>query len=74
MHTVVKFTNGHENPESEDSNLSKWHLLSEAGSGEYTACGLAEPDYENIQRQKEKGGITCPACLDTIRYYKTIKI
>jgi len=41
---------------------------------EFTACGNAIVDYDHIFKEKEKGGITCPDCLDVIKYYKSIKL
>ncbi len=74
-HTRVKFINGQERGESRDS-FKGWHLLLNDGTncGEYTACGVAEVDYETIHENVEKGGITCERCLKTIRFYKSLKL
>jgi hypothetical protein len=53
--------------------MNGWHLLATGvGDGEFTACGEAIPECEVVS--KSGGTITCPDCLEVIRYYKTIKI
>jgi len=62
-----------------DQNISEheakaWHLVSTQGDGENTACGQVYSDYDYISKSKEKGGVTCEDCLDTIKYFKSIKL
>ena len=70
-HKRIKYK---EPPEGDDTAMKRWHLLSELGDGEYTACNIAVTEYEYISELKSSGGITCENCLDTIRYYKKIKL
>lgn len=52
-----------------------WHLTSNGSQhGEYTACGLAIPEYETEGKTMQRGGITCENCLAVIRYFKSIKL
>ena len=75
-------------------NKGKWHATSFGAGGEFTACGMAEPEIgvenhtldptlqENEQghdglayRESKTGGsITCPYCLDHIRFAKSWNI
>lgn len=72
MHTRVKFKT-FEDGTKEDVPKG-WHLLTPLGDGEYTACGNATPEYETVKEDKEKGGITCPDCLEAIKFYKAIQL
>lgn len=76
-HKRIKFTDGHDDKSNGfgyDEDIKGWHLLAEIADGEFTACGLAEPEYETKEEIKEKGGITCKNCLAVISYYKSIKL
>ena len=59
---------------SEDE-MNKWHLINVVtNSGAYTICGQAISEYDNKTKSKEKGGITCGACLGLIRWTKSVKL
>lgn len=71
-HIRVKFTKGHE----DGVDVKGWHLYAKGtGNGEYTACGLSVVDYDGVKEESvQYGGITCEYCLNTIKYFKSIKL
>lgn len=75
MNQLVKFPEGHEDGGDDDDFNKMWHLKANINDGEFTACGLSFVDgYETEEKENDRGGITCPQCLQTIRYYKTVKL
>jgi hypothetical protein len=83
MHTLVKFPQGHEQEQGDDDALKefkhdglhrKWHLVVDLNDGEFTACGLATPEYPTETKQVTKGGVTCIDCLETIKFFKNVKL
>lgn len=69
--SVIKFKSMEEQDCSDldDSLIPYWHIIQEAGQGEYTACGQAVTEYHyNIK----KGKVTCPNCLEVIKFYKEL--
>lgn len=71
MNHLVKFPEGHESGQEQPG----WHLKTTLASGEFTACGLSYVDgYKIEEKSSERGGITCEQCLDTVRFFKTIKL
>jgi hypothetical protein len=69
-HVIVKFFSEHESGEIPKG----WHLHLSLDQAEYTACGLAETEYDVRSKTVERGGITCPDCLEQIKFYKSIKL
>ena len=71
---LIKFTKGGKFEHEDVNDLKGWHLDAMINDGEFTACGNAIPDYDHISKQTDKGGITCPDCLEVIKYFKSIKL
>lgn len=56
-----------------------WHLVHSPDGSRRTVCtgecfGLGEGDATYKSKRVEKGGITCPQCLEIIKWYKAIKL
>ena len=56
-----------------------WHLVSPASpepstlcGGEYFGFGLSGAEFD--EKWVERGGVTCPACLEIIRAIKAVKL
>lgn len=69
-----KLINGREDDNMSREDALTWHLISNLGDGENTACGHVYADYDRKTKTTEKGKVTCVDCLSTINYYKTIKL
>lgn len=71
MNDLVRF----DKQDHEDTVSNKdWHLISEAGDGEGTACGLIYSDYSVSYKSVKRGGVTCKECLGVIEFYKSVKL
>ena len=53
----------------DDGLIPHWHIIQDTGQGEYTACGQAITEYHY---DIKKGKVTCPTCLEIIRFYKEL--
>lgn len=74
MHKVIKYTKGGKQEHEDVNELGGWHLNAQTGDGEFTACGNSIVDYDHTSKEVNKGGVTCPDCLELIRYYKSVKL
>lgn len=73
-HKLIKYTKGGRFEHEDIEGLKGWHIETTLADGEFTACGMAVVDYDHDSKIVEKGGITCPHCLEVIKYYKQIKL
>lgn len=72
---LVKFPNGHEDDNKDTEFNAWWHLKTTLGDGERTACGLSFVDgYTTKEKERPRGGITCPQCLGIVQYYKKVPL
>lgn len=46
-----------------------WHIIQDVGNCEFTACGHAITEYKIKQKV---GKVTCPNCLEIIKFYKEL--
>ncbi len=62
-----------------DEEYSYWHVWNPRNGGEFTLCGNAfegDGNPENDRGQPfvtKQGRITCPACIELIKFCKSIK-
>lgn len=64
--------------EIRDKDFQYWHFVSNKG-GSQTLCegeffGYGESGCEFEEKSVERGGITCPKCLEFIKEIKSIKL
>ena len=76
MHTIVKFT---KDDDGYSVKNDKWHLVvNEAGchskscTGEVFGFGSSGVEFK--EKDSIKGGVTCPACIEKIKFYKAIQL
>lgn len=78
MQTLAKqLTNEDQEPVLEKDQV--WHALQNSAgdtglicTGEFIEYGAGHGYY--VTKQVKRGGITCTRCIDTIKYYKSIKL
>jgi hypothetical protein len=62
-----------------DKDLQYWHLVEIVGGGPATFCqgeyfGHGESGCEYEEKEVKRGGITCPLCLERLKWVKSIKL
>jgi hypothetical protein len=67
------------NDDGEKQNSPKWHLVTRYSDSPRAVCtgevfGMGESRAVYKDKYSEKGGITCPKCLEIIKWYKSIKL
>ena len=77
MHTLVKILSS-DDGEPRDKDLQYWHWI-ENRTGTATLCegeffGSGESACEYEIKEVQRGGITCPVCLEIIKEFKKIKL
>ena len=75
-HTIIKITINHDGEEVESP---KWCLSVNAAGEDATFCtgeyfGNHDSDCTTTVKHVERGGITCPDCLQKIKAIKAIRL
>lgn len=67
------------NEDGKKVEAPKWHLVHRFGEAERTVCsgevfGEGEGSVVFEEKYTEKGGITCPKCIERIKWFKSVKL
>jgi len=76
MNYLVKILS---NDDGEKYDNPKWCLIMSDGGGLHTLCrgeffGLGESNCEYKTKSTNKGGVTCPNCIDIIKTIKAVNL
>ena len=79
MNKLVRYITDDDGEEHRDAHL--WHLVDPTypAGGEASVCeteyfGFGESTLEYETKTAQRGGITCPHCIDNLKRYKAVKL
>lgn len=76
MNNLVKII---KNEDGDFQQNPQWHLVQNDGGSNRSVCtgevfGLGEGSAEYKFKSVAKGGISCPECIEIVKWFKTIKL